>query len=145
MADHDLLIQLREAVPELGRRIERRNLYKRAAWIGLEGVSTDVIQASYAEIKDTEREIAERAGVDHIEVIVDVPSQPELVESRLQVLNRGEIQPLEEASDLVSALRNAERGRWRLGIYSPADALEEVAAAAAETLGFSIDHLGSTE
>src|SRR6056297_454996 len=45
MADHDLLVALRDHVPDLGRRIERRNLYKRAVWAPVESVPAGVVDA----------------------------------------------------------------------------------------------------
>ncbi|WP_411716342.1 HD domain-containing protein, partial [Natronomonas sp.] len=44
MADHDLLVELRERVPDLGSRIERRNLYTRAVWAGLEDVPDGIAE-----------------------------------------------------------------------------------------------------
>ncbi|MFB6235989.1 MAG: HD domain-containing protein [Halopenitus sp.] len=139
MADHDLLVELREHVPELGRRIERRRLYKRAAWVGLGSVPAGTVDADHEAERAAEREIADQAGVDPVEVIVDVPSRPGLKESATKVVVDGVVQRLEDASELVSGLRAAERGRWRLGVYCPEPHVDDVERAARDVLGIR-DH-----
>ncbi|MFB6126064.1 MAG: HD domain-containing protein [Halolamina sp.] len=140
MADHDLLVALCDHVPELGRRIERRDLYKRAVWAGLDGVPVDVTEFDHADERAAAADIAARAGVDEHEVVVDVPSRPVMKESEARVLVDGVVQRLEEASELVSAMRAAKRGSWRLGVYAPASVRDEVTVAAADVLGLP-DHV----
>ena len=135
MADHDLLVALREAVPELGRRIERRDLYKRAVWTGLGDVPAGTVDAGHGEERAAEREIAEIVGVDPDAVVVDVPSRPGLKESGSTVVVDGVPQRLEDVSELVSGLRSAERRRWMLGVYCPARHVDAVSEAAHDVLG----------
>jgi len=135
MADHDLLVALRENVPELGGRIERRDLYKRAVWVGLGDVPAGTVDAAHDEELAAEREIADRVGIDRASVIVDVPSRPGLKESTAAVVVDGVPQRLEDASELVAGLRAAERRRWTLGVYCPADHVEAVSDVAADVLG----------
>ncbi|SNR25622.1 HD domain-containing protein [Halorubrum vacuolatum] len=135
MADHDLLVALGESVPELGRRIERRDLYKRAVWVGLGDVPAGTVDAGHAEERAAEREIAERLGLDAHAVIVDVPKRPGLKEAASTVIVDGVPQRLEDASELVSALRAAERRRWRLGVYCPGEHVDAVHEVAREVLG----------
>jgi len=135
MADHDLLVELRETVPQLGRRIERRDLYKRAVWVGLADVPAGTVDAGHAEEVAAEREIAEEAGVDREAVVVDVPSRPGLKESGSTVVVDGVPQRLEDASELVGGLRSAERSRWTLGVYCPPEHVDEVGEAARDVLG----------
>ncbi|SFR61354.1 HD domain-containing protein [Halogeometricum limi] len=137
MADHDLLVSLRDHVPELGRRIERRDLYKRAVWAPIASVPANVVDMDDTETRAAAREIADAAGVDADEVLVDVPSRPSFKESRTRVVVNGVVQRLEEASELVTGLRAAERAQWRLGVYAPFDATDDVRAAAADVLGLS--------
>ncbi len=129
LADHDLLVALVEHT-ELGPRIERRDLYKRAVWVGLDGVPAGVPGVDHDDQRSAEREIAERAGVAPHEVVVDVPDRPELTESRTRVVVDGMVRRLEDVSALSSALRAARRDQWRLGVYAPeahADAVGEAA------------------
>jgi HD superfamily phosphohydrolase len=135
MADHDLLVALRESVPDLGERLERRDLYKRAVWAGLDRVPADVAEFDYEDQRDTEREIADVAGVDDSQVIVDVPSLPSIRESGTRVVVDGVVRRLEDTSELTGAVRDARRGQWRLGVYGPADVRDRIAAAAADVLG----------
>ena len=135
MADHDLIVALRETVPDLGRRIERRNLYKRAVWAGFDDVPTGTVDADHEAELAAEREIADAVGIDSAAVVVDVPSRPSLKESGSTVVVDEVPQRLEDASELVSGLRAAERSRWRLGVYCPDAHREAVADAAREVLG----------
>ena len=135
MADHDLLVALREDVPELGRRIEYRDLFKRAVWAGLDEVPAAVVEMDHADERAAEADIAERAGVDEHAVVVDVPPRPRFKEAGSRVVVDGVVQRLEDASNLVSGLRAARRGGWRMGVYAPEAELPEVAAATVEVLG----------
>ena len=135
MADHDLLVALCESVPDLGERIERRSLYKRAVWAGLDRVPEAVSRMDRDDERQAAREIADRAGVDRESVVVDIPARPALKESRTRVVVDDVVQRLEEASELVGALRRARRAQWRLGVYCPAPAVDDVESAAADVLG----------
>jgi len=135
MADHDLLVALVETVPEFGRRIERRNLYKRAVWARLEAVPRGTVEVGHEGERRAEREICERVGVDPHEVLVDVPPRPALKESATNVVVDGVVQRLEDASELVASIRAAERARWRLGVYCPPEHVDPVAEAAQDVLG----------
>ncbi|ESP87142.1 HD domain-containing protein [Candidatus Halobonum tyrrellensis] len=135
MADHDLLVALRREVPDLGRRIEYRDLFKRAVWTDLSGTPADVAEFDHADERDAEREIADRAGVGSDEVIVDVPGRPTFTEAGSRVVVDGVPQRLEDASELVSGLRAAQRAGWRMGVYAPEACVPAVAAAAEDVLG----------
>ena len=135
MADHDLLVALSEAVPRLGERIERRDLYKRAVWVGLADVPAGTVDAGHAEERAAEREIADAVGIDRAAVVVDVPSRPGLKESGSTVVVDGVPQRLEDASELVAGLRSAERRRWTLGVYCPEAHVDAVGEAARDVLG----------
>ena len=135
MADHDLLVALGETVPDLGERIERRDLYKRAVWAGLDRVPEAVAGMDRSDERAAAREIADVAGVDRESVVVDIPDRPALKESRSRVVVDDVVQRLERASELVGALRRARRAGWRLGVYCPDSDVDGVAAAAEDVLG----------
>ena len=135
MADHDLLVALAREVPEFGRRIEQRDLYKRAVWARLEDVPRGTADIGHEGERRAEREISQRAGVEPHEVLVDVPSRPALKESATNVVVDGVVQRIEDASELVASIRAAERGRWRLGVYCPAAHVDAVTDAAQDVLG----------
>ena len=135
MADHDLLVELDSF--DLGRRIEHRDLYKRAVWAGIERVPPGTVDVGHADERAAEREIAEEAGVDTHEVIVDIPDRPGMKELGTNVVVGGVAQRLEDASDLASGIRASERSRWRLGVYCPAEHTDAVGSAARAVLGVS--------
>ena len=135
MADHDLLVALREHVPELGRRIEYRDLYKRAVWAGLDDVPADVVELDHAREREAERDIAAVAGVADHDVVVDVPGRPTFTEAGSRVVVDGVPRRLADASELVSGLRASRRAGWRMGVYAPEAHVDEVAAAAERVLG----------
>jgi HD superfamily phosphohydrolase len=135
LADHELLVGLREHVPALGRRIERRDLYKRAVWAEIDRVPAGTVETTRADERAAEREIAEVAGVDRDQVVVDVPSRPTVKGSGAAVVVDGEPRRLDDASTLVAGLEAAERERWRLGVYCPGDHVTAVRSAAETVLG----------
>jgi len=139
LADHDLLIALRGVVPDLARRIERRDLYKRAVWAPLDAVPAEIVDLTHGEARAAAAEIADRAGVDPDSVLVDVPPRPQFTESRSRVVVDGAVRRLSDASELVGALRDVERAQWRLGVYAPAGAVDAVGDAAAAVLGLAGD------
>jgi len=135
MADHDLLVELCRHVPVFGRRIEQRDLYKRAVWARPEAVPRGTVDVGHEGQHKAEREISERVGVASENVLVDVPPRPSLKESATNVVVDGAVRRLEDASELVASIRAAERTRWRLGVYCPAEHTDEVAEAARDVLG----------
>jgi HD superfamily phosphohydrolase len=137
MADHDLLVSLRTHVPDLGRRLERRDLYKRARWDPLERVPASVVEMDHGDARRAAEEIADRAGVAPDDVLVDVPPRPRFRETRTRVVVDGAVRRLEETSELVSGLRATERTQWRLGVYAPEAEVAAVETAAADVLGLA--------
>jgi HD superfamily phosphohydrolase len=135
LADHELLVGLCEHVPALGRRIERRDLYKRAVWVGIDRVPAGTVEATRTDERAAEREIAGAVGLDRDQVIVDVPPRPTVKGSGAAVVVGGETQRLDDASTLVAGLQAAERERWRLGVYCPAEHVTAVRSAAETVLG----------
>jgi len=139
--DHDLHAALRGTpeTAEAAERIATRDLYKRAVWVGMEGAPDDLVDADFATRTDLEAQIADDAGVDPDDVILDVPPRPSMRESDAKVRVRGEVRSLAEQSALVEALRAAQREQWRLGVYTTADLVEAVGHAAERTLGLSTE------
>jgi len=136
-ADHDLLVALREHAPDLGRRIEERDLFKRALWVGQETVPAGVAEFPRTSVREAEANVADRAGVPEEAVLLDVPSLPSMREANARVVVGGVVQRLETASELVAALRAGERSRWRLGVYTPEEHVEDVTRAASAVLGLA--------
>ncbi len=143
MDDADLLVALRstsETAP-IARRLDTRELYKRAIWAELRDVPDSIIDAGHDTIRAYERKIAARADVDPSAVVLDVPSRPVMQESTSRVVVNGEIRALESQSTLVSALRRANHEQWRLGVYAPENATDRVGRATENVLGLDLDAL----
>ncbi|WP_254768305.1 HD domain-containing protein [Salinilacihabitans rarus] len=141
MDDHDLIVALRStaATEAFSRRLDHRDLYKRAVWAEIDDVPGGIIEADHESIREFEREIAAEADVDAESVILDVPGRPSMTESTTRVMVNGEIRRLGHQSPLVDALRSAQYSQWRLGVYSPAPARDRVGRAAVDVLGLDID------
>ncbi|GGN15069.1 HD domain-containing protein [Halarchaeum nitratireducens] len=135
----------RDASAAFARRLDRRDLYKRAVWAEMADVADDpfaddpVLDADGGEVRGYEREIAARAGVDRDAVLLDVRERPTMRESDSRVLVNGEVRRLDEQSTLVRALQMAQREQWRLGVYAPPDEVDAVGRAAVDVLGLDID------
>ena len=141
MDDYDLHTTLREfdGTAEIARRLDQRDLLKRAVWAELDAIPAELLDAESEELSRLEREIAAEAGVDPEAVILDVPEKPQMKESTSRVLVNGEVRTLDEQSTLVKALRAAQRDQWRLGVYAPRRESEQVGNAAVRTLGLELE------
>ncbi|GAB3665947.1 HD domain-containing protein [Halopiger thermotolerans] len=141
MDDADLIVALRscEETQEFSRRLDERDLYKRAVWAEIDDVPGGVIESDHESVREFEREIADRAAVDQEYVILDIPSRPSMTESTTRVMVNGDIRRLGQQSPLVEALRAAQYSQWRLGVYSPPEIRERVGRAAVDVLGLDID------
>jgi len=129
MDDHELTVALREndETREIAERLAERRLYKRAVWMQRDEVHNSALGADPREL---EREIADRAGIERQEVIVDVSKPPEMAETEARVVVDSKKRMLEDVSSLVSTLRRVHEEQWRFGVYAPDEDTEEVADAA---------------
>jgi HD superfamily phosphohydrolase len=129
MDDHELTVALRESdeTRQTAERLAERRLYKRAVWKPRDEVRETTLEADPREL---EREIADSAGTEPHEVIVDVSEPPEMAETEARVMVDGERRMLENVSVLVSILRKAHEEQWRFGVYAPDEKTEKVADAA---------------
>lgn len=141
MDDYDLIVALRscDATSEISRRLDQRDLFKRAVWAEIDDVPGGIIEADHEDIRDLEQEVADEADVDPDDVIIDVPNRPSMTESTTRVMVGGDIRNLGQQSPLVEALRAAQYSQWRLGVYSPAEHRDQVGRAALDVLGLDID------
>jgi hypothetical protein len=141
MDDHGFVSALRSTAETEGyaRRLDTRRLFKRAVWAEYGDVPASVLDASRAEHRTFERDIADRAGLPASHVVVDVPSRPSMTESTSRVVVNGDIRELGKASPLVSALRTAQKHQWRFGVYCPRAETATVGRAAVQVLGLEVD------
>lgn len=136
MDDHTLLFHIRdtEESSEIGRRLRERDLYKRAIWSEYDDVPERIHDASPDALQELEVEVAEHAGLDALEVVVDRPPEPAMRESTARILHGNDIYRLEDRSPLVRALRKIQYEQWRFGIYTVPEHVERVARAADEII-----------
>jgi hypothetical protein len=143
MDDHDLLVAMREREESapFARRLDHRDLLKRAVWAEFGDVDDSLLDADRGTVAEHETAIADRAGVDAADVIVDVQPRPAMTESTSRVVVNGEVRRLGTQSGLVEALRQAQIEQWRLGVYAPEGETEQVGGAAESVLGLDLDAL----
>jgi HD superfamily phosphohydrolase len=141
MDDHDFVSSLRStpATSAYAERLDTRRLFKRAVWAEYADVPDRLLDASHADLRAFEREIADRADVSEATVVVDVPPRPSMTESTSRVVVNGDIRALGKASPLVSALRTAQERQWRFGVYCPRAETDRVGRAAVDTLGLDVE------
>lgn len=139
MTDAELMHALRScpASAETARRLQERDLYKRAVWEPRDAVPQDLVGLDHEETRRLERQIAESAGLGGETVHLDVPGEPTMPESETRVVVDGSVRRLHERSPLVEGLQAAQEVQWRLGVYAPSDHLEEVADAAERVIGLA--------
>jgi len=150
MDDSEINIALRNAKgysEKMVERINKRQLFKRAVYKGINELNEDVVAQLSEEKrrKEIEEEISKRAGVDEKYVILDFQGEKgdELKESVAKVVvdkpiqglrgreqSAREIKSLHEVSSLVSMLSQAFRENYKVGVYTPARYREEVKKAA---------------
>ncbi|MFC4553008.1 MULTISPECIES: HD domain-containing protein [Halorussus] len=137
MTDAELLAALRacETTAETAARLERRDLYKRAAWAELDAVPEAVVTADHETVRAFERDIAAAAGVAPDRVLVDTPGEPSIPESSTSVVVGEEVRRLPEESPLVEGVLAAGRAQWRFGVYAPERHTDAVGRAAERVLG----------
>jgi hypothetical protein len=132
----DLLHSPSEVARILAEQIYYRRLFKRAIYVGWEQVSPGMIAQEMHPVKrrSMSAEIADAAGVEAHDVLVDIPVFPRSMSVHVMIRNRHRLIGLEEISPLVTTLNETRRGQWRLGVYTPPVHVPAVAAAAREIL-----------
>jgi hypothetical protein len=137
MTDRELLeaIEAHPPTADAARRLAERDLYKRAAWAELDAVPDGVAGFDHDDEREAEREVADRAGVDPREVVLDVPGEPSMPESSTGVVVNGTVRRLDRHSPLVEGLQAMGRTQWRLGVYAPSESVDAVGEAARAVLG----------
>jgi HD superfamily phosphohydrolase len=116
---------------ELASRLIDRKLYKRALYVGFEEVGEGVLKHR----KNTPRieaELADMVGIDPGEILIDIPSKPDITEMKALVKMNGKMLRLDEVSHVVATLEHAHRDNWKMGVYTPKEHREAVSKAARE-------------
>ncbi|MCU0632705.1 MAG: HD domain-containing protein [Methanolinea sp.] len=131
-----LLTSPEPAARDLSRRIYQRRLYKRALYVGCDQVNAARMTQSspYPLRSELAEKIADRAGLDSSQVLVDIPPFPGDMSLHVQVQNRDRVVGLAELSPLLHTLNETRKGQWRLGVYTAPEYREIVANIAAEVV-----------
>jgi HD superfamily phosphohydrolase len=137
MTDEALRHELRtnDTTAKTASRLSNRNLYKRAIWAERDGIPDRLIGMAHEKVREAERDIAERAGVDPSHVLLDCPGEPSMPESTIRVVVSGDVRRLHEQSPLVEGLQASQEAQWRMGIYAPETETDAVAEATKAVLG----------
>jgi len=148
MDDPDLRNRLMEQggkPSRLMRMLNNRKLYKKAysAYsIDLNEDQTAAIikYSRYEDKKRLEDEIAEEAGVDYSEVIVDMPSRSSLLSNAkigktdVSILYEGRVRPITKMSPVSKALQSRDIFDWAVMVSAPYEHKERVGKAAMSIL-----------
>ncbi len=122
-----------------------RHLYKRAFSVYVPDMTEEDAErllpiTEYRKRKATEALIADRAGVDPSEVILDAPSR-ELItgearrgKTEVPILNDGRVRPLTRLSPISKALQSRGVHDWAVMVACPEKYVERVGRAASRTL-----------
>ncbi|MDG6257600.1 MAG: HD domain-containing protein [Methanomicrobiaceae archaeon] len=116
----ELLGSPSDTAREVTCMIYARRLYKRALYVGKDLVHVPSLMnlTGIAEGRTIAAEIADRAGIEAWQVLVDIPSFPSPMSMGVQVKNRHELVDLDEISPLVNTLNETRKQQWRMGIYT---------------------------
>jgi HD superfamily phosphohydrolase len=141
MDDATLMLELlrsdQDTPRRMAKRLYARILFKRAVYAGLDQLNVAALQREAATLRggrEIARAIAETAGVEDWQVLVDIPPLPSDFSMEVMVQNRTAILHLSDISPLVPTLNDTRRAQWRVGVFSPPEVRKEVEAAALELL-----------
>lgn len=122
-----------------------RRLYKKAYSINTSDLTDAQLErllplADYQRRKAKEAEIADRAGLDIGDVILDIPSkelmlsEPRIGKTDVPILENGRVRPLSKYSPLARALQFRSVFDWAAMVSSPKALVEQVAKATQKVL-----------
>jgi HD superfamily phosphohydrolase len=111
-------------------QLKYRQLYKRAFSLNINDLEEDLLEdliklTDYERRKAKEREIADRAGLDHADVIVDMPSrellltEPRLGKTEVPILDEDRVRPLSRYSPLAKAIQARGVHDWAVMVSCP--------------------------
>lgn len=120
----------------LADRIYGRRLYKRALFATTDQVNTPAFYAgvSIKACREFAERIAEMAGLQPHEILVDIPAIPRELSLSVRVKNQHEMVSFEKFSPRIRTLNATRREQWRLGVYTPPEYRDAVAEAGCAVL-----------
>ncbi|HTX44244.1 MAG TPA: HD domain-containing protein [Methanocella sp.] len=142
MDDYELNDRMRhfnEYSADIISRLNGRNLFKRALYVGFDAVDKSIVR--YTKIhKEIEGEIARMAGVENGYVLVDIPKIPEFRERNAMVLmENDQLKYLDDVSKLIKIMEESYMSDWRMGVYTLPEYRERVGKIARDF--FNVEHV----
>ncbi|HEY3273393.1 MAG TPA: HD domain-containing protein [Methanocella sp.] len=129
MDDYEINVRMRnmEGYPaDIMRRLNDRNLFKRALFVGFDAVDRNIVRYAKAH-REIETEIARLAGVDPGYVIVDIPKVPEFRERNTKVImENGQLKYIDDVSSVARIVEESYVQDWRMGVYTLPELRERV-------------------
>jgi HD superfamily phosphohydrolase len=125
-----------DAVRRISKMLYQRQMFKRALYVGKDQVNISRL-GRFGDIgkkRHVAGLIAEEAGCNAEDVLVDIPPYPRSMSIHVQVKNRHRLLGLNEISPLVNTLNETRWAQWRLGVYTLPEYRKQVSAAATEIL-----------
>lgn len=133
MDDYELNVKMRglnKYCSDMINRLNNRNLFKRALFVGFDSVDKNVVRYTNTH-RDIENEIASIAGVEKGYVLVDIPKIPEFKERNMKVLmENDQLKYIDDVSSMVRIIEESYESDWRMGVYTLPEHREKVARAA---------------
>lgn len=127
--DYEINVRMREmqGYPgEIIRRLNYRDLFKRALYVGFDSVDRNIVRYTKAH-REIEAEIARLAGIDKGYVLVDIPKVPEFKERNMKVLvESGQLKFIDDVSNLARIMESSYTDDWRMGVYTLPEYREKV-------------------
>lgn len=121
---------------EIITRIRTRNLYKRSVYVGRNQVNINhEIMRSPEERERLKSEIAETAGIENHQVILDIPPLVCDIHMHMKIRSKHDYVPFEDMVPLFNLMNQIRKEQWRLGVYTPAEHVSRVYDAAMNVLG----------
>jgi uncharacterized protein len=133
---HTLRTSQSPVARELADRLYGRRLYKRALYATSDQVNTPAFHAGVplTTCRDFAERIADAAGLQPHEVLVDIPAVPRELSLGVRVRNQHAVVSFEEFSPRIRTLNATRREQWRLGVYTLPEHRETVAEAGCSVL-----------
>ena len=149
MNDAELLSRLNRmdgAASRLSRDVMFRRLYKKSYILYTNNLSDEdkvelTKHTGYLKRKALEEDIADKAGLDRSQVIVDIPSKSTLLsnikigKTDVQILDGNKLRSVASFSPLAKSLQSRNIYDWSIMISAPKDCTEAVRKAARDILG----------
>ena len=126
-------------------QLKYRELYKRCFSLSMVDMSDEQMERliqliPYRRRKETEEEIAARAGIHPSEVVLDMPSrellisEPRIGKTEVPILDEDRVRPLSRHSPLAKALQSRSVFDWAIMVSCPERYKPEVAKASAKSI-----------